>query len=255
MSSIEYAPAPAALAGAAAPRQRRPVPPAVAHLLGLQAAAGNRAVTHLLGVPPATRRATVQRSEGGETTGEEGSESHPSEGAEGGVIGEALCSVMPDSWVVTQTKIYFHRFYHRAWQHLQHYLYGNGADYPEDVADLFRSNPRAGARVGRLIGSQNSGQLLDRTMSGAPIRQVDYDSEDWRLSIGGVDQIDFDVIEPAGADGVGTVRVTVTDPYSWHPQEDRGTQCLHQAMQNAQNDGARNYTSVGTAEVRLPLHS
>jgi len=104
----------------------------------------------------------------------------------------------------------------------------------------------------RAAGSLGSGQLVGRTTSSAIIRQSDYDSEDWRLSLGGVDEIDYEVLE-RDESGSAEAELSIHDPYEWHPAEDRGSQCLHQAMGNQKAKGAKNYDAEASARVRLQL--
>jgi hypothetical protein len=55
------------------------------------------------------------------------------------------------------------------------------------------------------------------------------------------------------ADGSMRVRISITDPYEWHPDEDRGTQCLHQTMERQKQKGAADYNAVGSGDVQLTL--
>jgi hypothetical protein len=187
---------------------------------------------------------------------EEANENNPSElGAEGGAISEGTCQVLPDAAVVGLVRAYFAVRYPRASNHLVHYLQGSGTPFVEDVGALFGQNPRAGARVAGMIrdrGGSGTGQLVGRTTSSAIIRQSDYDNEDWRLSLGGVDEIDYQVLDRDDSGGT-QVELSIHDPYEWHPAEDRGSQCLHQAMENQKAKGAKNYNSEGSATVRLQL--
>ena len=260
------------------PPLRRTSHPPLHPMRALQRSAGNRAVTAMLAAEPVTvsrcggeshpgcaclgtdeepmassaGAAAVQRSE----SSTEANESNPSElGAEGGAISEATCTALPDVVVVNLVRAYFRVMYPRAYRHLEHYLDGSGAPFVEDVGSLFASNPLAAARVAGMIRDRcgtGSGQLVGRTTSSAVIRQQDYDDQDWKLSIGGVDQIDYEVLERDGS-GLTEVTVTLTDPYEWHPAEDRGSQCLHETMEAQKKKGAKDYVSEGTAQVRLSL--
>jgi hypothetical protein len=249
-------------------------PSAGSAVLELQRSAGNRATAAAIGAGPiyvsrcgteqhpgcpcsaiaadeqtSSRATAVQRDE-------EANENNPSElGAEGGAISEVVCQVLPDSAVVRLVRAYFAIRYPRASNHLVHYLQGSGTPLNEDVGALFSQNPRAAARVAGMIrdrGGSGSGQLVGRTTSSAIIRQSDYDSEDWRLSLGGVDEIDYEVLE-RDESGSAEVELSIHDPYEWHPAEDRGSQCLHQAMENQKAKGAKNYNAEGSATVRLQL--
>lgn len=183
----------------------------------------------------------------------ESNENSPTEeGAEVGGLGEIACDAIPNHLAVLMVKAVFYSFYPLALKHLQHYLDGQGTDFQEDVPDLFRRNPRIAARVGRQISDSGttSGQLIGPTPADAPIRQVDFDSEDWRYSIGNVDEIDYDY-DTAATNGNAEVRISIKDPYQWQPAEDRGTQCLHRAMQAEQANGAKEFMEVGEGTVLL----
>jgi hypothetical protein len=193
----------------------------------------------------------IQRSE----SSTEANEGNPSEiGAEGGAISEATCTLLPDAAVVQLVLGYFRILYPRAYRHLRHYLDGSGADFVEDVESLFALNPRAGTRIAGLIRDRagDSGRLEGTTTSTAVIRQQDYDDSDWRLSIGGVDRFDYEVVD-RDSSGIATVDLTLSDPYQWHPAEDRGSQCLHETMERQKAKGAREFTATGTGRVRLQL--
>lgn len=200
----------------------------------------------------------VQQSAGGEQVvqrsgADQDEEMAPTEGgAEESGLSDIACSVMPDSSVVWLVRRYFSARYPLAARHLAHYLEGSGEDFEEDVQGLFAANPRALARVAEQIGSQRSGSLHGTTVETAVVRQRDYDSENWRLSLGGIDQIDFEVGD-AQADGRREVTLTLRDPYQWHPGEDRGDQCIHRAMERQKAKGAREYFSVGTGTVLMRL--
>jgi hypothetical protein len=254
----------------------RPVTVSAEHpLSALQRAAGNRAVADVLTAAPITvfrcgadqhpnrpcadRQCdeagsvlAVQRSESSTTTNEH----NPSElGAEVGVISEAACTVLPDLVVVGLVRGTFRVGYALAYRHLQHYLDGSGSPFIEDVTALFSRNPRAADRVAKMIhdrGGAESGRLIGRTTSSAVIRQSDYDDEDWRLSIGGVDEIDYEVLERYDS-GTALVELSIHDPYEWHPAEDRGSQCLHEVMERQKENGAKNFVSEGAGRVRMPI--
>jgi hypothetical protein len=183
-------------------------------------------------------------------------ESAPTEGgAEESGVGDATCELLPDAAVVALVRAYFAVRYPLASRHLVHYLEGSGSPFIEDVPGLFAANPRGTTRVAEQIrsrGGSGSGQLIGRTVDTAVIRQRDYDSDDWRLSLGGIDQIDYQVGEQ-GTDGKTAVTLSLHDPYQWHPAEDRGSQCLHEVMERRKQHGAREYMCEGTGVVRLQL--
>jgi hypothetical protein len=170
------------------------------------------------------------------------------------VLSEATCTALP-GLAVQLARAYFRMRYPLAYRHLQHYLDGSGAPFPEDVTALFGRNPRAAARVAELIrgrGRDPVGKLIGTTTSTAVIRQGDYDDDDWKLSIGNVDRIDYEVQERDDA-GTALVQLWIHDPYQWHPAEDRPSRCMHQAMESQKEDGAKDFMAEGAGHVRLPL--
>lgn len=217
------------------PGHRHPGPDAV---LALQRAVGNEAVAHAVG-------GVVQRSESAAENGPDESDAVTIG------IGEGL-AMLGDSVVIWSTRRYFEAFYPRAGRHLTHYLEGSGATYLEDVGGLFRANPKAAARVAGMIrdNGTDSGVLVGRTTESAVIRQSDYTDEDWRLSLGGVDEIEYTVLDRETS-GAAQVELTLRDPYEWHPAEDRPSKGMHQAMENQKANGAKDYLCEGTAIVTL----
>jgi hypothetical protein len=229
------------------PARPRAEPSQAARILGLQRHAGNRAVAGAI-----TRQRAVQR---GPVKAEETS---PTEtGAEASGLGDIACHVLPDAAVVALVRAYFAVRYPRASDALVHYLEGGGRDFPVNLTEMLLDNPRAKERVAKHIGGGHqvgdAGQWIDKTSGGAPIRQSDYDSEDWRLALGGIDQVDWEIVAGPARDGSMRVRISIVDPYEWHPDEDRGTQCLHETMERQKQKGARNYNAVGTGDVQLTV--
>ncbi|MEU2258412.1 hypothetical protein ABZ540_35190 [Nocardia xishanensis] len=215
-------------------------------ILALQRAAGNRAVADHM------TQLTVQRR------AEKAEEASPTE--EGGVVGGLgviACDVLPDAAVVGLVRGYFAVRYSHASQALVQYLERGGVQWDFNAAEYFLANPRAKTRVASKIGGGHAvgakGSLVDRTAENAVIRQVDYDSEDWRLALGNIDQVDWEIIAGPAADGSYRVRLTMIDPYEWHPDEDRGTQCLHRVMENKKKTGAANFVAVGKCDLQLQL--
>jgi hypothetical protein len=235
-------------------------------LLALQATSGNRAVAAALNVQrcggdtlcgceeEAAELAKISVQRDRRATQDE--ESAPSEGgAEESGLSDLTCELLPDAAVVALVRAYFALRYPLASRHLVHYLEGSGTPFIEDIPGLLAANPRGAERIAEQIrarGGSGSGQLIGRTTDTAIIRQRDYDSEDWRLSLGGIDQFDYEVGE-RNDDGTTTVTLSLHDPYQWHPAEDRGSQCLHEVMERQKQKGAQEFNSEGTGTVRLRL--
>ena len=158
-------------------------------------------------------------------------------------------------------------------KHLIWFFVRMGDIYIEDVATLFAENPRIKIRIAWLIDKQIQSQYIkngtnliqgsiiggadgdkDPTHKIVPIRQYDYDSEDWRNANGNMDEVHWKVIGSYDPYVSNTFEIRVKDPYVWHPDDaTRSTQCIHQAMDRLiKNYGASNYITEGTARVVLP---
>lgn len=176
-------------------------------------------------------------------------------------LGDALCEIMPDSWVVASVRTYFGVRYPIAKKYLDYYLSGKGGEYPVNVYKMFKENPTISKKIGKAIkddGSQSGrfygvGENPLELESLPPIRQMDYDSEDWRLALGNIDEVKFEILGEPDDQGNTLVKIDIRDPYEWHPEEDRGTQCIHNAMEMQKKNGAANFFAVGSAKIKLKL--
>jgi hypothetical protein len=140
---------------------------------------------------------------------------------------------------------------------LSHYRRGGGANLSIDVERLFASNPRIRTQIASLIQEQQaqnpqaqSGVLIGRGVDDGqvpPIQQSDYDSQNWRMALGNVDEVRWRAL------GGDRFEITIIDPYEWHDQEERVTQCVHQAMVRLQRHGAANFMVRATGTVTLPI--
>jgi hypothetical protein len=180
-----------------------------------------------------------------------------------------VCNCLPDSIVTAIALHVYLAGQPLAQKHLQHYLTGGGADFTEDIPDLFARNPTIRNNVASQVGEQSSGGSIKKGVleGGAdlpgggnlpgfpPITQDDYDDQDWRNSIGNVDKLEWSIISGPDAAGNATVRITLSDPYAWHPKEARLTQCVHQAIENMKAKGAAEFMARGTGDVVLNLGS
>jgi|GEM_PF-1007576 len=167
--------------------------------------------------------------------------------------------------------------------HLRHYRRGGGAAYAEpQLSDLFNANPRIRSRVFDAIGRQlqarphaDSGSIIGRGVDDGnppPISQADYDSEDWLNANGNIDEVHWQLDEDynpydnretddrayllralrRGSVFLIRVRVSIRDPYTWHPHEQRPTQCIHQAMERLKASGAADYITTGSTVLSMP---
>lgn len=148
-----------------------------------------------------------------------------------------------------------------AYRHLYHYRNGKGAAYAEDVTQLFAANPRVAFRIARLIdeqiknGATSTGSIVGKGVdddNDPPIRQSDYDSDDWLNANGNIDTVNWTVTGIYDPKKQNTFIITVIDPYTWHPLEARPTQCIHQAMERLKSAGAADYMTIGSGVVTLP---
>lgn len=148
-------------------------------------------------------------------------------------------------------------------KYLEHYRYGGGTEFLVDVSSLFSANPRIAARISRLINMDiikrgvmtTSGVFSgknDEDGKRSPIRQDDYDSEDWDFSLGNVDIVRWSLTGPYNPTRYNYINITVEDPYEWHPLEDRPTKCIHEHMENLKKDGAADYLAKGSGIIYLP---
>lgn len=180
-----------------------------------------------------------------------------------GLVSKAACWSMTDEELYRLFIDYYFMFQPNARAHLVHYRIGHGVPYAENVNDLFVANPRIRVRIARLIhqqitASRNtliSGVLIGRGVDDGqepPIRQQDYDSEDWRNANGNIDEVRWSLIGTYNPRGYNTVNITIRDPYEWHDQEGRPTQCIHAAFVRLKRQGAADYITEGSARFLLP---
>jgi hypothetical protein len=141
---------------------------------------------------------------------------------------------------------------------LNHYIAGSGADLPQDMPSLL-GDAKVSAKLAKLLTSASARPGLPNTFSD-PLEQSDYANPDWLNALGGVDTMVATILaDPASraanraAGGTALVRVSLNDPYQWHPNEGRVTECLHELFEAMKSSGAAEYNAVGTGVVALPL--
>lgn len=180
-----------------------------------------------------------------------------------------VCSCLPDRIITAIAQHVYLAGQPLAQRHLEHYLTGGGRDFIEDINDLFRRNPTIANNVAAQIAEQSDGgRVKSGVLEGGgdlpgggklpgfpPITQADYDDQDWRNSIGNVDRLEWVLVSGPDAAGNATVIVKLADPYAWHPQEARLTQCVHQAIENMKSQGAKEYMARGTGVVVVNMNS
>ena len=95
--------------------------------------------------------------------------------------------------------------------------------------------------------------MTGNTSETTPIKQTDYDSDDWLLALGNIDRVDWEILAGPANDGAYTVDLTIIDHYEWHPDEGRVTSCPHKLMEAQKANGANNFDARGTGIVKLYL--
>jgi Domain of unknown function (DUF4157) len=175
---------------------------------------------------------------------------------------EAACAVLDDEEIYGLFINFYFSSQPNAQKHLEHYVKGGGKDYTENVQDLLGANPRIRSRIVKLIDEQMTADptTTSNTIVGKgaddgenpPIRQSDYDSEDWRNANGNIDEVSWQVIGAYDPARANKFQISITDPYTWHPLEKRPTQCLHEAFERLKSKSAADYITRGTAEIVLP---
>lgn len=178
-----------------------------------------------------------------------------------GALSETACLFMSDEKIYKFfAYVYFGSRQPNASKHLVHYRFAGGKQYEENVEALFSANPRIRSRIAQLISKQvadghTQGALIGKGVDDGgdpPIRQSDYDSEDWRNANGNIDEVDWQLMGTYKPNGYNQIQITVVDPYTWHPQEERPTQCLHSAFERLKEQGAADYITQGTGTIMLP---
>jgi hypothetical protein len=187
---------------------------------------------------------------------------------------DVLCACLPDKLVlVLVEKLYMHGE-PLAVAHLEHYLHGKGADFPEDLVAFLARDAKARQRLVDQI-NERGGEVGANGTAGfsgeAFIMQTDYSVAEYKNAWGNVccnppesgDEagfIRFHVLDGPGdraanaaAPGRARVRLEMRDHYKWHPAEQRPTQCLHQMLESLKAQGAKEYFQVGAATVELAI--
>jgi hypothetical protein len=137
-----------------------------------------------------------------------------------------------------------------AQRHLDHYIDGKGATFHEDLEDVIRRDRKLRAKLASYVRKSSSGYFK--------VNQSDYEVKDFQFAFGAIDRLDFKVNRASGL-----VHVWFQDRYEWHPvgfgyskfpdDARRPTNCVHAAMVELKNSGAKDYWMVGDAIVPLSL--
>ncbi len=186
---------------------------------------------------------------------------------------ELVCDCLPDVVVVWLARNVYLSGKPLAQAHVDHYLHGGGADYPEDVATFIRTDAGARGAVIRQINEAGSGQTDygHGFTDNAIVRQTEYQNQDYRMAFGNIccpnatgeppGYLRFTVLDTPeararnrAAGNTAQVRLVMHDPYGWHPEEERISQCIHRAFENRKAHGAADFMQVGEATIDLEIH-
>ena len=168
----------------------------------------------------------------------------------GGIFGiaraDAVAEILPQSWLIALAQREVSLKGPLARQHLDHYLAGSGSDFVEDVAALYRQD--SGVKQGSEIAIRDAGELSGQFA----LSQQDFNNVEWQYALGAVDEVHYKLLS-AVDDGNAEVLIRIRDNYEWHPDEYRGwgSHIAHVALENAKQNGAKNFWEVGEATVRL----
>lgn len=171
----------------------------------------------------------------------------------GGLLGgilrdDAVAEILPQSWLIALAQREVASKGPLARQHLDHYLAGSGSDFVEDVATLYQQD--AGFKQESEIQIDDAGELSGQfTMP-----QIAYSNPEWQYALGAVDEVHYKLLG-AVDDVHAEVSIRIRDNYEWHPDEYRGwgSHIAHVALENAKQNGAKNFWEVGQATVRLTV--
>jgi peptidoglycan hydrolase-like protein with peptidoglycan-binding domain len=135
-------------------------------------------------------------------------------------------------------------------KHFQHYFDGNGSNLKVDLENVIRNDDGMRAKLAANIKARPVGHFR--------VAQSDYSSKDFQFAFGAIDRLDYEVDRAAGL-----VHVWFQDKYEWHPvgfgytrkpgDERREDNCVHAALVELKNSGARDYWMVGDNVIPLSL--
>jgi hypothetical protein len=171
----------------------------------------------------------------------------------GGLLGgllrdDAVAEILPQSWLIALAQREVTSKGPLARQHLDHYLAGSGSDFVEDVAALYQQD--GGFKQESELQISGAGELSGQFQ----VPQPAYFSPEWQYALGAVDEVHYELLS-AVDDVHAEVSIRIRDNYEWHPDEYRGwgSHIAHVALENAKQNGAKNFWEVGQATVRLSV--
>ena len=168
----------------------------------------------------------------------------------GGIFGmaraDAVAEILPQSWLIALAQREVSLKGPLARQHLDHYLAGSGTDFVEDVAALYKQD--SGFKQASETAISEAGELSGQFA----LSQGDFTNGEWQYALGAVDEVHYKLLS-AVDDVNAEVLIRIRDNYEWHPDEYRswGSHIAHVALENAKQNGAKNFWEVGEATVSL----
>jgi len=163
---------------------------------------------------------------------------------------ESVCAVTTDQQTLAIAKWWEMQPNGQAAKHLDYYLSGKAGTVTVDLEQLLRQDSGVREWLQKDIRAKLAAKQLQGTTK---IPQLVYRDRDWQYAIGGMN-LNWEVRPPTAAPRykAASVRVYFTNNYRWHPNEDRITQCIHQAAERLKVKGAADFTMKGEAEIPVP---
>jgi hypothetical protein len=135
-------------------------------------------------------------------------------------------------------------------KHFNHYLSGGGANLMVDLEEVIRNDSGVRGKLASNIKARSVGHFK--------ITQSDYASKDFQFAFGAIDRLDYEADRASGQ-----VHIWFQDRYEWHPvgfgykrfPDDgrREDNCVHAAMVELKNSGARDYWMIGDAVIPISM--
>jgi hypothetical protein len=170
--------------------------------------------------------------------------------------GTTFCDCMPPQLIAALAE-WGLRDYLDASAHLKHYLTGGGKPKVEDIPRMLREDLGARTAIEQWIAlkSAATGDLPDTVGQGS------WSTNNWEYALGNVDLFSYEILQDnaskaanvLASDGTAAVRVSIRDPYEWHPDEWRRIPCLHTGMEAMRASGAKDFLAIGDGVVRLSV--
>jgi hypothetical protein len=159
-----------------------------------------------------------------------------------GTLIKAVCAVTTDRRTLEVAEWATMRPGGRAEEFLHYYLAGSGFDKSVDIPTLLREDDGVRQTVEREISAQLKRPMTP--MGVVPLPQPVFSNRDWRYATGSLN-MNWKQIPMSLPNGQIAVELSFRNQYRWHPNEQRITQCVHQAAENLKQKGAKDFWMVG----------